>query len=104
MKPFQLAYNELETSHVTQISVSTLQKSRKAPYTNIKNGKCPPFYKNGGSVLYRWADVMEFMDNRNVIGKPEGKSQSNEARSTCPLPQKPRVNKAALAFKERLQY
>jgi hypothetical protein len=104
MKSFQLAYNELETSHITRISVSTLQKSRKAPYTNIKNGKCPPFYKNGGSVLYRWADVMEFMDNRKVIGKPEVKSQSNKAKSKGPSLQEPKINEAANEFNDRLKF
>ena len=73
MKIYPLAYTEDEVKQILNISVSTLQKSRKKPYINIKNGKCPPFYKDGASVLYRWIDIMEFIESRDIIGKPQAK-------------------------------
>jgi hypothetical protein len=99
MKLLALAYTEEETSQITSISKSALQKSRKAPYTAIKNGKYPPFYKDGGSVLYRWADVMDFMDNRTVIGKPE-----KEVKKEQVVKPKSTVNSPANAFFHRLNY
>jgi hypothetical protein len=103
MKLQPLAYNEKETSEIIRISVSALQKSRKSPYTNIINGKCPPFYKNGGSVFYRKSDVIDFMDNRKIIGKPEAKSQSIEDKSYS-MPQKAVVNNPVNPFEERLKF
>ena len=78
MNIFPLAYTEKETSAITRISVSKLQKSRTEPYSNIKSGKCPPFYKEDGVVLYRWVDVMDFMAERKIIGKPDLKKNINE--------------------------
>ncbi len=99
MKLLALAYTEEETSQITCISKSALQKSRKAPYTAIKSGKYPPFYKDGGSVLYRWVDVMDFMDDREVIGKPEVKAEKEET-----VQPNRTVNSPAAAFVSRLNY
>ena len=71
MQIFPLAYTEKETSKITSISVSKLQKSRKEPYTDIKKGLVPPFVKISGSVRYKWEDVMDFMDGLESIAKLE---------------------------------
>lgn len=70
MKIYPLAYSESETSVITSISVSKLQKSRKEPYTSIKKGSIPPFVKIDGSVRYKWEDVMDFMDSLESVAKP----------------------------------
>jgi hypothetical protein len=96
MKIFPLAYTENEVEQIINIGVSTLQKSRKAPYTNIKNGKCPPFYKDGGSVLYRWIDIMEFIENRDIIGKPKAEyvnEQNVQPNRTMNSPAAPFINR-----------
>ena len=60
------------------MGLSKLQKTRKAPHTQILNGEAPPFYKDGGSVRYRWEDVMEYMDSRTLFGKPKKKEEQKE--------------------------
>jgi len=99
MKIFPLAYTENEVEQIINIGVSTLQKSRKIPYTNIKNGKCPPFYKDGGSVLYRWIDIMEFIENRDIIGLPE----AEEVKEQIVQPNRA-MNSPAAPFINRLNF
>lgn len=78
MKIYPLSYSEEEASVIINMGLSKLQKTRKAPYTQILNGDAPTFYKNGGSVRYRWEDVMEYMDSRTLFGKPKKKEEKKE--------------------------
>ena len=100
MNIFPLAYTEKETSAITRISVSKLQKSRTEPYSNIKNGKCPTFYKDDGKVLYRSIDVMQFLDERKVIGKSDLKKNVNIET----VPPMQAINTPVSPFIERINF
>lgn len=100
MKIFPLSYSEEETSIIINMGLSKLQKTRKAPFTQILNGNAPPFYKDGGSVRYRWIDVMEYMDNRPLVGMPTKKEEQKE-KTVQP---NRAINSPAAPFINRLNY
>lgn len=101
MKIFPLSYTEKETSVITSMSVSKLQKSRKEPQTDIKEGKAPPFVKINGSVRYKWEDVMDFMDGLESVAELEDE-KIIERKSKKEINHS--INSPAAPFINRLNY
>lgn len=104
MKIYPLSYSEEEASVIINMGLSKLQKTRKAPYTQILNGEAPPFYKDGGSVRYRWEDVMEYMDSRTLFGKPKKKDKKEEEPKEETVQPNRAINSPASPFINRLNY
>jgi len=106
MKIFPLVYTEKETSLITSISISKLQKSRKEPFTNIKEGTAPPFIKINGSVRYKREDVMDFIDNLTSIAKPHdaGGDDNNEKKSITNKKNNSAVNSSVAPYIDRCDF